>query len=146
VRSAAHQAASSPAYPNIDKEPLTTFVKGRSVLVGDAAHPMLQYVGQGACMAVEDGIVLAALLARSPQQPSHALAAYEANRLERTTRCQRLARPWGASWHTSDPTVIAYRDRYLRVRRPDDYSDVEWLYDDAISVDPARALARTGGA
>jgi 3-hydroxybenzoate 6-monooxygenase len=145
VRSAAMRLSLSPAYPNFDKEPLASFVKGRSVLIGDAAHPMLQYVGQGACMALEDGVVLATLLAGSVQDPGHALAAYEAARITRTTRCQRLARPWGASWHTDDPTLVAYRDRFLRARRADDYSDVEWLYDDAITVGPGKVLSEIEG-
>ena len=42
-------------WPMLDREPITTWVRGRLVLLGDAAHPMLQYLAQGACMAIEAG-------------------------------------------------------------------------------------------
>ncbi len=126
---AAHAQAS--AYPNFDKDPLCTFVAGRAVVIGDAAHPMLQYLGQGACQALEDGLTLAAVLGGQVDDLS-GLARYDALRVPRTTRCQRSARPWGESWHTTDPVVRAYRDRYLRMRAPDDYDELAWLYDDAL--------------
>ncbi|GAB2850659.1 FAD-dependent monooxygenase [Microbacterium insulae] len=131
VRSVVPAQAQAQAYPNYDKEPLDTFVSGRAVLIGDAAHPMLQYLGQGACQALEDGLALAGVLGGQIDDVS-ALAAYDAMRVPRATRCQRIARPWGASWHTADPGFVAYRDRYFRMRRPDDYSELAWLYDDAL--------------
>ena len=126
---AAHTGAI--AYPNFDKNPLSTFVAGRAVLVGDAAHPMLQYLGQGACQALEDGLTLAGVLAGQVDDVS-GLSHYDALRVPRTTNCQRVARPWGESWHSADPTFRAFRDRYLRLRSSNDYSEVEWLYDDAL--------------
>ena len=129
VTVAAH--ADSAAYPNFDKNPLSTFISGRAVLIGDAAHPMLQYLGQGACQALEDGLTLAATLGGQVDDLS-GLARYDALRVPRTTRCQRSARPWGESWHTADPTFRAYRDRYLGLRAPDDYSELAWMYDDAL--------------
>lgn len=131
VRTTVAAHADSTAYPNFDKEPLSTFVAGRAVLIGDAAHPMLQYLGQGACQALEDGLTLAATLSGQVDDIS-GLAQYDALRVPRTTRCQRSARPWGESWHTADPVFRAYRDRYFRNRAPDDYSELEWLYDDAL--------------
>ncbi|GAA1846111.1 FAD-dependent monooxygenase [Agromyces salentinus] len=126
---AAHTDAT--AYPNFDKDPLDTFVAGRAVLIGDAAHPMLQYLGQGACQALEDGLVLAASLAGQVDDIS-GLVNYDRLRVPRTTRCQRSARPWGESWHTTDPGFRAFRDRYLRMRAPDDYRELAWMYDDAL--------------
>lgn len=131
VRTTVAAHADATAYPNFDKDPLTTFVAGRAVLIGDAAHPMLQYLGQGACQALEDGLTLAAVLDGQVDDIS-GLARYDALRVPRTTRCQTSARPWGESWHTADPTFRAYRDRYLRMRTPDDYSEIAWLYDDAL--------------
>lgn len=131
VRTAVAAHAEATAYPNFDKEPLSTFVAGRAVVIGDAAHPMLQYLGQGACQALEDGLTLAATLGGQVDDLS-GLAQYDALRVPRTTRCQRAARPWGESWHTTDPILCAYRDRYLRMRAPDDYSELAWLYDDAL--------------
>lgn len=131
VRTTVAAHAGSAAYPNFDKEPLSTFVAGRAVVIGDAAHPMLQYLGQGACQALEDGLTLAATLGGQVDDLS-GLGRYDALRVPRTTRCQRSARPWGESWHTTDPILGAYRDRYLRMREPDDYSELAWLYDDAL--------------
>lgn len=121
------------AYPNYDKDPISTFVAGRVVLIGDAAHPMLQYLGQGACQALEDGLALAASLDGSVEDPATQLATYDENRVPRTTACQRVARPWGESWHTEDPIAVAYRNRYFRARRPDDYTDMAWLYEDSLN-------------
>ncbi|MEJ7635511.1 FAD-dependent monooxygenase [Aeromicrobium sp.] len=132
VRSTVAAHAEATAYPNFDKEPLGTFVAGRAVVIGDAAHPMLQYLGQGACQALEDGLTLAATLGGQVDDLS-GLARYDALRVPRTTRCQRSARPWGESWHTTDPILGAYRDRYLRMRAPDDYNELAWLYDDALA-------------
>ena len=131
VRATVAAHAGAAAYPNFDKEPLTTFVAGRAVLIGDAAHPMLQYLGQGACQALEDGLTLAATLGGQVDDVT-GLARYDELRVQRTTRCQRSARPWGESWHATDPTFRAYRDRYLRLRAPQDYSELAWLYDDAL--------------
>ncbi|WP_372983748.1 FAD-dependent oxidoreductase [Microbacterium sp.] len=131
VRTTVAAHAGATAYPNFDKDPLTTFVAGRAVLIGDAAHPMLQYLGQGACQALEDGLTLAATLGGQVDDVS-GLTRYDELRVPRTTRCQRSARPWGESWHATDPTFRAYRDRYLRLRAPEDYSELAWLYDDAL--------------
>ncbi|QJU55322.1 FAD-dependent monooxygenase [Herbiconiux sp. KACC 21604] len=121
------------AYPNYDKDPIDSYVSGRAVLIGDAAHPMLQYLGQGACQALEDGLALAAALGGGVDEPADALRLYDEKRVAHTARCQRTARPWGESWHTTDATTLAYRDRYFAARRSDDYSDVAWLYDDALA-------------
>src|SRR5579862_1008329 len=69
-----------------DRDPLDRWSKGRATLLGDAAHAMLPYLAQGACMAVEDGYVLAEAIAQSPDNFSDALATYEALRLPRTRR------------------------------------------------------------
>jgi 2-polyprenyl-6-methoxyphenol hydroxylase-like FAD-dependent oxidoreductase len=140
VRSAIPKLRTMRSYPNYDKEPLDTYVSGRAVLIGDAAHPMLQYLGQGACQALEDGLVLATLLDGSVSDPAAALAEYDAIRVPRTTRCQRVARPWGESWHSEDSIQVAYRDRYFRSRANDDYDELAWLYED--SLVPVAAPAR----
>lgn len=68
------------------RDPLSNWTNGRATLLGDAAHPTLPFLAQGAGMAIEDGCVLArALQAHSHDIPA-ALLAYQATRLERTTR------------------------------------------------------------
>ncbi|WP_409332936.1 FAD-dependent monooxygenase [Trujillonella humicola] len=128
VRISAAAVSRARHWPLFDREPLDSYVRGRVALMGDAAHPMLQVLGQGACQALEDAVCLADVLAEHPDDVDKALAAYEEARLPRTTRCQRAARPWAEIWHLTDPLAIALRDRVFRSRADDDYSDVDWLY------------------
>jgi salicylate hydroxylase len=75
-----------------DHDPLPTWGSGHITLLGDAAHPMLPFIGQGAAMAIEDAYVLARELARRPASTAAALRAYEAERIPRTTQVQLAAR------------------------------------------------------
>lgn len=111
-----------------DRDPLPTWSTDHSVLIGDAAHAMLQYLGQGACQALEDALELGAALARHPDDCRRAFSEYESVRLATASRCQTVARPWGDLWHTGDPTTVALRNRVFQLRRADDYSDLDWLY------------------
>ncbi len=79
-----------------DREPLPVWTKGRLTLLGDAAHPMLPHLGQGANQAIEDGMALATILsgADNPSVPA-ALAAYERLRRERVAEIQLGARQNG---------------------------------------------------
>jgi salicylate hydroxylase len=79
-----------------DREPLSIWSKGRLTLLGDAAHPMLPHLGQGANQSIEDGIALATILAQvdSPRVPA-ALLAYERLRRERVAQVQLGARKHG---------------------------------------------------
>jgi salicylate hydroxylase len=84
-----------------DHPPLRTWVAGRIVLVGDACHPMLPFLAQGATMALEDAWVLADRLDRAAD-PSLGLAAYQAARLRRVTRVQAAAARAGRLYHLRD--------------------------------------------
>jgi salicylate hydroxylase len=72
----------------LDREPLARWSEGRVTLLGDAAHPMLPFLAQGGAMAMEDGVVLAECLRRSPHDVPTALRDYEALRKDRATRVQ----------------------------------------------------------
>jgi salicylate hydroxylase len=109
-----------------DRAPIDSWVTGRLALLGDAAHPMLQYLGQGACQALEDAVELGRQLGRHGFDGG--LREYERIRLPRASRCQVAARPWGELWHTADPLTIAVRDRMFALRADDDYSELDWLY------------------
>ncbi len=74
-----------------DRDALPTWTKGRVTLLGDAAHPMLPFLGQGAVMAIEDGMVLARAF-ESEAEPATAMRRYEAARRERTAFVQEQSR------------------------------------------------------
>jgi len=74
-----------------DREPMPVWVKGRVATLGDAAHPMTPFLGQGACMAIEDGMVLARCVAKYPDIEV-ALRHYEAARKERGNGVQLASR------------------------------------------------------
>ena len=79
-----------------DREPLPTWTKGRLTLLGDAAHPMLPHLGQGANQSIEDGMALAAMLAEAvSSKVPKLLLAYERLRRERVAQIQRGARQHG---------------------------------------------------
>jgi len=71
------------------REPMTRWSQGRVTLLGDACHPTLPFLAQGAVMALEDGFILARCLASQPDDPLAALARYEQARVERTARIVR---------------------------------------------------------
>lgn len=78
------------------RDPMPQWAKGRATLLGDAAHPMVPFMAQGACMAIEDAVVLARALDSDPDDIDAALARYETERKPRTARVQEssLANDW----------------------------------------------------
>jgi salicylate hydroxylase len=85
-----------------DREPLPTWTKGRLTLLGDAAHPMLPHLGQGANQSIEDGMALATILAQADNKSAPAaLLAYERLRRERVAAVQRGARENGMRYDSS---------------------------------------------
>jgi salicylate hydroxylase len=98
-----------------DRDPMTTWSRGRVTLLGDAAHPMLPYLSQGAAMAIEDAYVLAKSLAAGAAV-AEALKEYEALRLPRTSRVQLESRERGRTYHLSSPVALFYRDLAYRMR------------------------------
>src|SRR5947209_16439065 len=75
-----------------DRDPVDRWTDGRVVLLGDAAHPMLQYFAQGACMALEDAVCLSHMLDADRDDPARALAQYRSQRFPRTARVQLQSR------------------------------------------------------
>jgi 2-polyprenyl-6-methoxyphenol hydroxylase-like FAD-dependent oxidoreductase len=127
-------------WPMLDRLPMPDWARGRVALLGDAAHPMLQYLAQGACQALEDADVLAAELAAAGAagRPgaagagySRALASYAAVRAPRAMRVQSAARTWGDIWHV-DGVAKLIRDELLRTRDVADHRHVTWLYGDSV--------------
>lgn len=119
-----------------DRNPTMNWVFGRVALLGDAAHPPLQYMAQGAIMAIEDGWVLAEHVGAQDAQRTDAgsgidwdaaLAAYNAVRPEHCRRVLTTARDWGELWHL-DGTKRLQRNALLRTRDTYDYTFAEWIY------------------
>ena len=84
-----------------DREPLQQWTRGRVSMLGDAAHPMLPFLGQGAVMAIEDGTVLGRCFAKAGT-PEEALLLYERARKQRATAVQILSRERGRALQGSD--------------------------------------------
>lgn len=115
-------------WPMYDREPIDNWTSGRVTLLGDAAHPMLQYLAQGACQAIEDAGSLAMHMEIHGADVGAAFAAYQRDRIPRTAQVQRLARTWGDIWHTSDPVMRGLRDRVFARDSEQHYGDLDWLY------------------
>jgi len=89
-----------------DREPLPTWSQGRLTLLGDAAHPMLPHLGQGANQSIEDGMALATILAYASRATAPAaLLAYEQLRRERVAQVQRGARENGLRYDSANPDL-----------------------------------------
>ena len=111
-----------------DREPVKDWSKGCVALLGDAAHPMLQYLAQGACMATEDAVWLAEKASAQPDNLPAAFQAYVQQRYLRTARVQIMARVYGEFYHARGP-VAELRNQMLRPRTPEEaYEGISWLY------------------
>jgi len=111
-----------------DRTPSNPCGRGPVTLLGDAAHPMLPFLAQGAAMAVEDAAVLARELIRSPGDRAAGLRNYEAARARRTARAQRAARRNGVGYHLRQPAAFA-RDAVLRALGGERLlAQYDWLY------------------
>ena len=98
------------------------------VLLGDAAHPMLQYLAQGACMATEDAVVLANQLEAAKGKHEAAFQAYEQERYLRTARVQLTARFYGEVYHAMD-VRRDLRNALLKAATPEGaMNGPAWLY------------------
>jgi salicylate hydroxylase len=115
-----------------DRDPMQRWSRGRATLLGDAAHPMLPFLSQGAAMAIEDGYVLAEALARFGQDIPKALDAYEAERRPRTSRVQLEARERGRTYHLSSPEELRKRNEAFKAEQAKNPNAVgikaEWVY------------------
>jgi salicylate hydroxylase len=82
-----------------ERRPIGRWSRGPVGLLGDAAHPMLPYLAQGAAMAIEDAAVVAQCMARQPDDPDAALQNYYALRKARTRKVQQIATRNGSRYH-----------------------------------------------
>lgn len=128
--SAREIVAAAPAWtgwPLYERTALPAWNAGPVALVGDAAHPILPFLAQGAAQAIEDAAALAGALAATRDLPS-ALAAYSAARVSRATRVQTASQELGRIYHLAGPAAAA-RDAGMRLVGPHRLLQrYDWLY------------------
>ncbi|WP_416417304.1 FAD-dependent oxidoreductase [Paenarthrobacter aromaticivorans] len=135
VQEALKNLATGIRWPMYDRDPIENWVAGRMALIGDAAHPMLQYLAQGACQALEDAAVLqdatqGLVFTEEGVNPSAweaAFSAFNGARAARTARVQRTARIWGESWHV-DGVARLLRNMLFKSRGDNNFQYNDWLY------------------
>ncbi len=111
-----------------DREPIAQWNFGRVTLLGDAAHATLQYLAQGACMAMEDAVTLGKALRVHDNDFAKAFALYQRSRVARTARVVLGAREMGRIFHAHGVERLVRNDLW-RGRTPERFYDaVEWLY------------------
>ena len=111
-----------------DRPPIKNWTKDRITLLGDAAHPMLQYLAQGAAMATEDAVCLADKVVQARGDYPAAFQAYQQERYLRTGRVQIMARVYGEFYHAAG-VARELRNQMLGSRTPKEALDsMEWLY------------------
>jgi salicylate hydroxylase len=121
------RAAGTPGrWALLDRAPLTRWSSGTMTLLGDAAHPMFPFFGQGAAQAIEDGAALARCLAADPADPAAALPRYEELRLPRTTRLQQVSHARAYVNHLPDGPEQQARDASFKDTDP--LAASAWIY------------------
>lgn len=116
-------------WPLLDRPPLPRWSDGAVTLLGDAAHPMLPFLAQGAAQSIEDAAVLADAVARCGGDLPAAFRAYEGLRRPRTSRVQAQSARQGRVYHLGPPASLA-RDIVLSTLGPARLAArVDWLYD-----------------
>ena len=128
----AHQLIDLPKswkrWATADRDPIGQWSFGRATLLGDAAHPTLQYIAQGACMALEDAVTLGEALKACDQDFVQAFALYERSRIARTARVVLSAREMGRIFHAQGVERLVRNDLW-KGRTPERFYDaMEWLY------------------
>ena len=111
-----------------DREPIAQWNYGRVTLLGDAAHATLQYLAQGACMAMEDAVTLGEALKTNDNDITQAFAQYQNARVARTARIVYSAREMGRIFHAKGVERLVRNDLW-KGRSPERFYDaMEWLY------------------
>ena len=113
-----------------DRNPIDKWIDGRVALLGDAAHPTLQYLAQGAGMAMEDSVCLADEMAAHPGNIEGALEAYRQRRVLRTARVQLLSRAIGDHIYHPSGVHAALRNSIMGAKSDEEwYNIMAWVYD-----------------
>jgi 2-polyprenyl-6-methoxyphenol hydroxylase-like FAD-dependent oxidoreductase len=117
-------------WPISDRDPIRNWSKGRVTLLGDAAHPTLQSLAQGACMAIEDGVCLAEMIDLGEGDFASAFQQYESARYLRTARVQFESRHlWENFYHLRGIEREVARQSWIGRSEQDVFRCLHWLYD-----------------
>ncbi|EGE7379340.1 3-hydroxybenzoate 6-monooxygenase, partial [Escherichia coli] len=111
-----------------DREPVAKWGTNRITLVGDAAHPVAQYMAQGACMALEDAVTLGKALAQCEGDAAQAFALYESVRIPRTARIVWSTREMGRVYHAAGVERQVRNLLWKGKSQAEFYRGMEWLY------------------
>lgn len=108
--------------------PLRRWSAGRTTLLGDAAHPVLPFLAQGAALAIEDAVTLASSLSAQPDDVARAFRHYEAVRRPRATRVMRQSKRFGWMYHLGGPARLARNFALSRRDAKSALGRFDWLY------------------
>jgi len=112
-----------------DRDPADNWVDGRVAVLGDAAHPQLQYFAQGACMAMEDAVALAHVMADGFGDIEKKLNDYQKMRRTRTARIQLQSREIGDHIYHPAGAHAELRNQIMSSKSPEDWYDIlSWVY------------------
>ncbi|MGJ9386020.1 FAD-dependent monooxygenase [Salipaludibacillus sp. CF4.18] len=115
-------------WPMYDRDPITNWTQGKITLLGDSAHPMLQYLAQGACQALEDAGYLADMLHTHGDNVEQAFLDYQEERIPRTTYIQGAARTWGEIIHNTTNEGILLRNVIMKNRTSQDFQFIDQFH------------------
>ncbi|MEX3980620.1 3-hydroxybenzoate 6-monooxygenase [Paraburkholderia sp. EG287A] len=111
-----------------DRDPVEQWSFGRATILGDAAHPMTQYVAQGACQALEDAVTLGVAVKAADGDFVEAFKRYEAARIPRTARVLYSAREMGRIYHAKGVDRLVRNALWVGRSQEQFYDSLQWLY------------------
>jgi salicylate hydroxylase len=111
-----------------DRPPLERWTRGRVTLLGDAAHPMLPFMGQGAAQSIEDAVLLSRCLGADRHDPKGAIDAYVTRRQHRAAALQAASRAAGGNLQLSDPAEVAARNSRMLADPGAQIARFDWVW------------------
>jgi 3-hydroxybenzoate 6-monooxygenase len=127
-----HQMLDRPSswkrWATADRDPVERWSIGRVTLLGDAAHPMTQYLAQGACQALEDAVTLGAAIEAADGDFDSAFALYERARIPRTARVLYSAREMGRIYHAKGVERLVRNSLWVDRTQEQFYDALQWLH------------------
>ncbi|MEU9806857.1 FAD-dependent monooxygenase [Mycobacterium sp. NPDC050853] len=114
----------------VDRDPVRQWSDGRVVLLGDAAHPMLHYAAQGASQALEDAVVLGAVIGADPDHIPGRFSRYVAGRRDRTADVTLAARDSIRIWHSAGDAAVERNEKLGAMSDADLHEALAWMHGD----------------